>query len=436
MRAMKDSGIKWIGEIPQEWKTPPLRSRYSFSKGLSITKADLSDTGVCVISYGQIHSKENVGVSIRDSLIRHIPSDHSSLVDTAKAHIGDLIFADTSEDLQGCGNCVFVDRDDSIYAGYHTMLLRPKQNTQGRYYAYLFAADAWRAQVRAKVSGVKLFSITQDILKSTILLEPSAGEQERIVNYLDTKCAEIDALIAAKEKTNALLKERRQSIIYEAVTKGLDPTAPMKDSGIEWIGMIPEGWDVKKTKYCFSIIAGATPKTENSEYWDGDIAWITPADYKTEDVFVSAGRKSISDAGLNSCATTLIPANSLIFSKRAPVGLVAINSQPLCTNQGCLSCVPDEGIDAKFYYYAMSSCTSQYELLATGTTFKEISAEAFANFVLPAPEYDVQKRIADYLDTECAGIDAVVHANESTIEKLKEYRQSVIYEAVTGKIEV
>ena len=210
----------------------------------------------------------------------------------------------------------------------------------------------------------------------------------------------------------------------------------MKDSGTEWIGEIPENWDARKIKYGFSLIAGATPKSGNSDYWDGDIVWITPADYTTEDKYVSHGHKNITVDGLNSCATTVVPEGSIIFSKRAPVGLVAINKVPLCTNQGCIACVPNEDTDSNFYYYSMSAFSEQFELYASGTTFKEISADAFANFVLPNPSFEEQKEISKYLDGKCTEIDALISVNNSTIEKLKEYRQSIIFEAVTGKIEI
>lgn len=205
----------------------------------------------------------------------------------------------------------------------------------------------------------------------------------------------------------------------------------MKDSGIEWIGKIPEGWELRRIKTNFDIIAGATPKSGEASFWDGDIPWITPADYTTEGVYVSAGHKSITQDGLNSCATSLIPKGSIIFSKRAPVGLVAINSNPLCTNQGCLSCVPKDSVDAKYYYYVMSIYGEQFDLFASGTTFKEISADAFANFKLPYPDYETQKRITSFLDAKCAEIDALIAAKEKTNSLLKERRQSIIYEAVT-----
>lgn len=205
----------------------------------------------------------------------------------------------------------------------------------------------------------------------------------------------------------------------------------MKDSGIEWIGAIPQNWELRRIKTNFDIIAGATPKSGESSFWDGDIPWITPADYTTEGVYVSAGHKSITQDGLNSCATSLIPEGSIIFSKRAPVGLVAINSNSLCTNQGCLSCIPKSAVDAKYYYYIMSIYGEQFDLFASGTTFKEISADAFANFKLPYPDYETQKQITSFLDARCAEIDALISAKEKTNALLKERRQSIIYEAVT-----
>ncbi len=205
----------------------------------------------------------------------------------------------------------------------------------------------------------------------------------------------------------------------------------MKDTGIEWIGEIPLGWELRRIKTNFNILAGATPKSGEASFWDGGIPWITPADYTTEGVYVSAGHKSITEDGLNSCATSLIPEGSIIFSKRAPVGLVAINKNPLCTNQGCLSCVPKADVDAKYFYYVMSIYCDQFNLFASGTTFKEISTDAFANFKLPYPDYMTQKRISSFLDAKCAEIDALIAAKEKTNALLRERRQSIIYEAVT-----
>ncbi len=205
----------------------------------------------------------------------------------------------------------------------------------------------------------------------------------------------------------------------------------MKDSGIEWLGNIPSNWHTVPLKRNFTIYSGATPNSEKIEYWNGNIPWITPADYKTKDIYISHGKKFLTETGYLSCGTSMIPTGSIIFSKRAPIGSVAINSQELCTNQGCLSCVPKHNIAIKYYYYLMSVETEQFELVGSGTTFKEISANALANFLLPSPPIHEQSRIANFLDEKCALIDRLVERHQEVIEKLKAYRQSVISETVT-----
>lgn len=208
----------------------------------------------------------------------------------------------------------------------------------------------------------------------------------------------------------------------------------MKDSGIAWIGEIPQTWTIDKIKHHFTIVSGATPKSEISAYWDGDIPWVTPADYKTQDKFVSQGRKSLTQEGYDACGTTLIPEGSLVFSKRAPVGTVAIAKNELCTNQGCLSCVAKDNVNSEYYYYALSTFTEQFDLVSTGTTFKEIAADVFANFYLPHPDYKEQRIIASFLNSECARIDAVMEQTRASIEEYKKLKQAVITQAVTKGI--
>ena len=205
----------------------------------------------------------------------------------------------------------------------------------------------------------------------------------------------------------------------------------MKDSGIEWIGEIPADWNAKKLKYTFAISSGTTPKSDNLEYWDGDIPWVTPADYKTEDKYVYHGRKFLSEAGLNAANLQLLPVNSIIFSKRAPIGVVAITGAKLAINQGCISCVPAIECDIRYYYFILSIYTEQFNLLGSGTTFKEISSKDFGNFTVPAPSVSVQEKLADYLDHKCSQIDAIIARQQEVIEKLKAYKLSVITEAVT-----
>lgn len=217
-RPMKDSGIEWIGEIPAEWELSRLKMMFSFGKGLPITKENLIEEGISVISYGQIHSKTNNGTSINESLIRYVSNSYIETNDESLVSRDDFIFADTSEDLEGCGNCVYVDNDSILFAGYHTIIVRSNERRNNKYFAYLFKTDCWRSQIRSKVSGVKLFSISKRILSETSLLLPTMEEQESIVSYLDQKCSEIDRLI---EKKTLLLEEMetfKKSLIFDYVT--------------------------------------------------------------------------------------------------------------------------------------------------------------------------------------------------------------------------
>lgn len=204
----------------------------------------------------------------------------------------------------------------------------------------------------------------------------------------------------------------------------------MKDSGIEWVGNIPDTWKSIQIKNLFTILSGATP-TPDTDNWDGDVLWITPADYKTKDKYVSGGKRNISQQGFNTCSTSMIPKGSIIFSKRAPIGTVAINTEVLCTNQGCLSCVSKADTCNDYYYYVMSVGTEHFELLGSGTTFKEISANSFSNCKLPCPDKCEQEKIASFLDERCSAFNCLISDIQSQIEALEEYKRSVITEAVT-----
>ena len=214
---MKDSGVEWIGDIPSEWEIIKLKKTFSFGKGLPITKENLIESGIPVISYGQIHSKKNTGTSVNEHLIRYVEDTYVNTNPNSLVSTGDIIFADTSEDLDGCGNCVYVDVDYPLFAGYHTIILRSSQD-DNKYYSYLFKTDCWRSQIRSRVTGIKLFSVTQKILKEITIIQPPEKEQIRIAEILDRKCAKIDNIIKTKEILITNLEEYKKSLIYEYVT--------------------------------------------------------------------------------------------------------------------------------------------------------------------------------------------------------------------------
>lgn len=215
--AYTSCNLDWIELIPCTWDYMKLKTYFSFSKGLSITKENLKITGIPVISYGQIHAKFNSGVSVKTDLIRYVDEDYLESSPFALVEKGNFIFADTSEDLAGCGNAVYVDKAMQLFGGYHTIILK-SPNENNKYMAYLFLTDAWRSQIRCRVSGIKLYSITQKILKETTIIIPPVDEQKRIVEYLDEKCEGIDKIISEKTKLVEELETLKKSLIYEYVT--------------------------------------------------------------------------------------------------------------------------------------------------------------------------------------------------------------------------
>ena len=203
-----------------------------------------------------------------------------------------------------------------------------------------------------------------------------------------------------------------------------------KDSKIKWIGEIPKHWRINKLKQYFFIINGSTPKNFE-ENWGGDICWVTPADYKTTDVYIDNSSRQITKIGLNSCGTTLVPKGSIIVSNRAPIGTVAIANKELCTNQGCKSLKVKRDINTKFIYYILSVNENELNRLGRGTTFMELSSQDLGTFQIPLAPLPEQNSIVNYLDKKTAKIDATIAKNEELIQLLEEKRVALINQVVT-----
>lgn len=215
---MKDSGVEWIGKIPKHWKTNKIKYLFASGKGLSITKENLIDEGLPVISYGQIHAKANNGVDINKDLLRFVSYEYQKRNPNCEVKKYDFIFADTSEDYEGCGNCVYKRDDSVLFAGYHSIILHAINQKDNRYLAYLFLTDLWRKQLRETASGVKVFSVTQKNLINSSIILPPEDEQNKIANILDKKCYEIIKAINDKKQQLETLEQYKKSLIYEYVT--------------------------------------------------------------------------------------------------------------------------------------------------------------------------------------------------------------------------
>lgn len=192
-------------------------------------------------------------------------------------------------------------------------------------------------------------------------------------------------------------------------------------------------FDLQKLKYTFYVKNGATPASGEADYWDGDIMWITPADFTTEQCYISESRRSITEAGLNSCGTNLVPAGSVVVSNRAPIGLIGIAANPLCTSQGCKSLVKKNGnlVHGKFIYYSLATQEKALNALGRGTTFFELSSFDLANFQVHMPSYEEQFAITNYLDRYIGEIDNLLSNFLSQANMLDRYKRELIANTIT-----
>jgi type I restriction enzyme S subunit len=219
---LKDSDIEWLDEIPKHWEVMKFRYKFETSKGLTITKANLQDEGVPCVNYGEIHSKYGFEVNPEIHNLKCVSEEYLNTNESSLLSKGDFVFADTSEDIEGSGNFTHLHSDIPTFAGYHTIIARLVDNGNYRFFAYFFDSSTYRTQIQNLVKGVKVFSITNRILKDTNLLFPPIEEQKQIADFIDIK---IDKIFVSSEKLKTSiqkLKDYRQSLISEAVTGKID----------------------------------------------------------------------------------------------------------------------------------------------------------------------------------------------------------------------
>ena len=440
----KPSGIDWFGEIPSHWESRPLKRVGTMNTGLTFTKADLVDSGEAVVSYGQIHSELNDKVHLTSNLLRFIPKSISKSNISAIAKKGSFIFADTSEDLDGCGNAVYIDTDEKIFAGYHTIIFK-RDNDEGKYLAYLFQTDAWRSQIRSQVSGVKVYSITQTILSSTSIILPPLAEQEAIATWLDEKCGEIDAAIAKVDREIELIDELKQSEISRVVTHGLNPDTPLRPSDIDWIGDIPEHWAKSRIKHhvCRSA-AGVWGEDEKGN--EDDIVCFRIADFNYGERCLSFDKITIRNIDKKQLDGRLLSEGDLLIEKSGggdatPVGrVVYCNYTGRATYTNFIHSITlNTDVSSRFFlYYFNMLYSNKINLLFFNQTtgLQNLQVRDYLSQSIYLPPFSEQKDIADYLDKKCAEIDGLKAKLVKKRETLKELRHTIISEVVTGKRKV
>lgn len=425
----KDSQIPWIGNIPSHWNVEPFGRHFSYGKGLPITKANLTNEGIAVISYGQIHSKLNTGTKISKELIRYVPPTYIESNPQSILQINDFIFADTSEDLNGSGNCAFNDFNNYIFAGYHTLIARPIRLDNPKYYAYLFQSQNWKNQIRSLVNGVKVYSINRAILKKTTLLFPPLSEQQHIVSFLDEKTAKIDEYIDKKNKEIEALKEWKKALIAHVVTKGLNTNTKMKDSGVSWIGDIPEHWDIRKMKYTFTERSEKNHPDEQILCATQNQGVIPQTMYSNRVVVVNKGFENLK----------FVKKGDFVISLRSFQGGIEYAYYQGIISAAYTILYPNKIIDSEYAKHLLKSHRF-IELLKTCVTGiregQNINYDLLRKKYLPIPPIEEQQEIVEYIDAATTNADKMIVELTNHVESMKEYKQRLIADVVTGKINV
>lgn len=422
----KDSGVEWIGEIPVGWDLRRISSLY-----------DVRNEKVSDRDYPALSVTMQGIVPQLETAAKTQDGDNRKLV-----KVGDFVINSRSDRRGACG---ISDFDGSVTLISNVLAPKNYLNMRPRYYSYLFRSEGFADEYYRQGTGIvdDLWSTNWSRMKNILVACPPLGEQQAIADYLDAKTAEIDALVADCEREAELLQEYRKAVISETVTKGLDPTVSMKDSGIEWIGEIPEHWGAGKLLRHARLESGHTPSKLHPEWWLEDeciIPWVTTQDiHRFRDGRITSiddTELHVSQIGLDNSSARWLPAGTVALSRTASVGFSIVLARSMASSQDFADWVPDEFLDSFYLLYSLRSMDLVFRQLQMGSTHKTIYMPDIRKLEIAYPPLEEQHAIVAYLDTKTAEIDALIADKRTLIDKLREYRKSLISEAVTGKFKV
>ena len=419
----KESGVEWIGKIPAHWKIKKIKHVATF-----VSEKSTPETDDIKISPENVESKTGK--------VLDFYSSYDSI--GVKFQVGDVLFNKIRVYLN---KVVFAE-----YGGYslgEMIVIRPSLEDIGKYLFYLMLSSRFIEYCNSISKGAKMpRTDVYDILNAQIPIT-SYQEQTQIANFLDRKTEQIDALIRLKERRIELLQAQRTALINQAVTKGLDPNVEMKPSGVEWIGKIPMHWEVKGIKYLASLISkGTTPTTIGREILDeGEIRFIKVENIVDNQIELKP-EYYIDEETNQALQRSQLKKNDLLFviagATIGKVSLVKPNHLPANTNQAVSFIRPHEKEFPEFiYYWLQSDCIQKIIWLKTVQSAQpNLSMEDLGNLYIPYPSIAEQRQIVEYITDKTQTIIQLLQQAYKQIELLKEYRQSLISEAVTGKIDV
>lgn len=423
--AYKESGVEFLDSLPAGWRT--LRGKYVFSE-----YSERSESGEEQL----LSVSEYYGVKPRGEVIEEgdFLSRAESLVGYKKCQKNDLVMNIMLAWKCGLG----VSKFDGIVSPAYSVF-RFNGNASPDYMHYLLRTDTYTGHFKTRSTGVidSRLRLYPESFCDVSLVLPSINEQEKIVTFLDHETAKIDALIEKQQRLIELLKEKRQAVISHAVTKGLNPNAPMKDSGVEWLGEVPAHWEVLLIKYLSdSIGTGGTPKSELSFTEESEISWFTPGDFSNHAKLICSTKHITNRAVANGDAKVFRASSILVIGIGATLGKVALCESNFSCNQQINVVSPNSKAKAEFLVNSLQAQTEQMKNSSNFSTIGIMNQEKTKQLVVAVPPLDEQVAVATFLDEKKMKFDAIESQAVNQIALLQERRTALISAAVTGKIDV
>ena len=422
----KDSGVEWLGDIPNEWLTIPVGRLFSRIKRTGHSEKELlsvyRDYGVIPKSSRDDNNNKESDDLAPYQLVR--PND--LVMNKMKAWQGSIAVSEY-EGIVSPAYFVY-EPSNKLFELAHP-----------RYVHYLLRNPIYITQYMSRSKGIRVnqWDLDPDEFKLIELLLPSKQEQSKIFEFLDYETARIDRLIAQQQRLIELLKEKRQAVISHAVTKGLNPNAPMKDSGVEWLGQVPEHWGVSALGYYSMLNTGATPDRSKNQYWGGTIPWIKTGEVRYDTIYET--EETITQAALSETSVRLSKPGTLLmamYGQGITRGRVAILGVSATYNQACVAITPNSKLTndfLKFFFMA------GYDALRDGgneTSQMNLNADIVSKFKVLVPSYEEQIDIVSFLRIKLAHYEQLINKSEHAIALMQERRTALISAAVTGKIDL
>lgn len=438
----KNTGIEWLHVIPEHWEMNKFRYLFTLGRGLGITKKNLIDEGIPCVNYGEIHSRVGFEVIPEKDDLKCVSDEYLTSTPNALLTFGDFVYADTSEDIEGSGNFTHLNSQVPTFAGYHTVTAKKTTGDLIRFLAYLFDSNIFRYQIRKTVTGVKVFSVTQGILKNCYVWLPPVSEQEKIVEFLDYKITKIDCLIKNKKELIEKLNEQRVAIISQAVNQGINCDAVMKGSEVEWLGENPSHWKLKKLRFLGKCQNGINI---GGEYFGSGSPFVSYGDvYKNCELpVVVDGLVESSDSDRKAYS---VESGDVLFTRTSEtIEEIGMTSVCMTTIENAVFAGflirfrPEEGLLVKEfskYYFQNIKLRSFFVKEMNLVTRASLSQDLLKNMPVLLPPINEQKEIAKYLEKATYRLDQMVCSNKKAIDRFVEYRAAIITAAVTGEIDV